>query len=97
MANHKNITVLINVMYKTSMQKVFLHIEENKSPAHSKQNKKENDKNINFKKGSFPDFIRYYKSFIYFSIHLSIKSFQVYGEIVPFRENLHLFKVLNDL
>ena len=79
------------------MQKVFLHVEDSKSPTHSKQNKKENDKNINFKKGSFPDFMRYYKSFIYFSIQLAIKSYPIYGEIVPFRENLHLFKVLNDL
>jgi hypothetical protein len=79
------------------MQNVFLHIEERKSPNHEKSNKKENEKNINFKKSSLADFIRYYKSFIYFSIQLSIKAYPICGEIVPFRENLGLLKVLNEL
>jgi hypothetical protein len=98
LANHKNITMLLNTMYKHSMQKVFLQIDDSKSPAQSsKTSKKEGEKSINFKKGSLADFIRYYKSFIYFSIQLSIKSYPVCGEVVPFRENLGLFKVLNEL
>lgn len=85
-------------MYKFSIQKIFLNIEESKSPGHNgKPNKKENEKSINFKKGGLADFIRYYKSFIYFSIQLSIKAYPICGEVVPFRENLGLFKVLNEL
>jgi hypothetical protein len=95
-ANHQNISTLLNGMYKQSMQKVFLHIEEGKSPARDKGTKKD-EKNVNLRKGSLGDFMRYYKSFIYFSIHLSIRAYPISGEIVPFRDNLGLLKVLNEL
>lgn len=41
------------------------------------------------------DYIKYYKVFIYFSIHLSLK-LKEEEEIVPFRKHLNIFHNLYD-
>jgi hypothetical protein len=60
-------------------------LDENKEENKKKSKKIEIEQNNNFKKGIIPDFIRFYKSFVYFSIHLSLKLPKNIPEIIPFR------------
>ena len=90
---NKTIVSLLKDMYKISIKKVFIG-EESKSKNSSKG--KKNESNSKHKDNS-QEFIRFYKSFVFLSIHLSIKSGQYECEIVPFKENIQLFKVIYEL
>lgn len=60
----------------------------------SKARKGENERSINFKKGGLADFIRFYKCYVYFSIHLGLRAA---AEMVPFRASLTQFRLLYEL
>ena len=88
MANEPVVS-LLNEMYKTSMKAIFL--EE------SRKTGKKEDRSVQGKKEGYLDFIRYYKTFIFLSIHLSIEASSYGVELVPYKENIQLFKVVYEL
>lgn len=94
--SNKNILALINQMYKLSMQKVFSSEQIKIQKPTNKNKKAQTDKN-NSKKTAYNEFIRYYKAFIFLSVYLSIKASPFQIEVVPFKENIHLFKVIYEM
>ena len=91
----KNIVALLNDMYKLAVKKIFLE-DSKSSKLHLKKNKSDLEKNSK-QKDNYSDFLRYYKTFIFFSIHLSIRADLYNLEIVPYKENIQLFKVVYEL
>jgi hypothetical protein len=97
LSNSKVICSLINEMYRVSVKRIFSR-EESKPSKHSSKGKKtEVDKATPQKKEVYLDFIRYLKTFVFFSIHLAIRPSLYSIEIVPFKENIQLFKIIYEL
>lgn len=61
-------------MYRLSIKKVFSREELKHSKNSPKSKKTEGEKSTLHKKEMYVDFIRYLKTFVFFSIQLSIKS-----------------------
>jgi hypothetical protein len=92
LAANKKIKELISKMYVTSIEQAFAHADDKQLELGKKvekgekdEKKTENDKSINFKKGVLADFIRFYKCFVYFSIHLGLRMEGEGNELVPFK------------
>jgi hypothetical protein len=92
LARQERVMELLRTMWAASVDGAFTQGELEGSS--SKVRKGENERSINFKKGGLPDFIRFYKCYVYFSIHLGLRAAT---EMVAFRASLAQFRLLYEL
>jgi hypothetical protein len=60
-------------MYALSAEQAFDLTRENVTQNHKSPRNVESEKNNSLRKSLLGDFMRYYKTYVYFSIHLAIK------------------------